>query len=198
MMFWFVLIGFAVLYVAQLFLALKQAKNYTTTYATMRRKGRVAIGKKKGLFTAGAIVMFQLDDQDAIVAGTRLKGVTVLSRFQDFLLFDGLPLAEVDAHDDRRFSRSLRDAIDNARDNLLYSRTGRIPPEPPGPFRQLADRLRKLTGRKTVPVVATLLREEASATPTAARPLSEAVTAAPSDTAPAPSAKKRIKVPLPR
>ncbi len=92
-MFWFAAICFALVYVINMVLALLQSKNYTTTYTTLKRRGRVAIGKKKGLVTTGAIVMFLLDEDGNVVEGTRLTGITVLARFRAFPDFDGLPLA---------------------------------------------------------------------------------------------------------
>ena len=79
-MFWFAAICFALVYVTNMVLALMQSKNYTTAYTTLKRRGRVAIGKRKGLLTTGAIVMFLLDGDGTIVEGTRLTGVTVLAR----------------------------------------------------------------------------------------------------------------------
>ena len=142
-MFWFAAICFALVYGANVVLALLQSKNYTTAYTTLRRRGRVAIGKKKGLLTTGAIVMFQLDEDGTILEGTRLTGITVLARFRPFDEFDGHPLASIDASADRRFTRSVRLAIDNARDNYLEWTAGQTPPEPPGPLAQIADSIRR-------------------------------------------------------
>lgn len=148
-MFWFAAICFAIVYGLNTVLALMQSKNYTTTYAALKRRGRVAIGKKKGLLTTGAIVMFLLDEDGAIVEGVRLTGITVLSRFRPFTQFDGLTLANIDTNSDRRFTRSVRLAIDNARDNYLWWLTGQTPQDPPGPLAQFADTLRRLAGRPT-------------------------------------------------
>lgn len=146
-MFWFAAICFAIVYVTNMVLALMQSKNYTTSYTALRRRGRVAIGKKKGLLTTGAIAMFLLDEEGRIIEGTRLTGITVLARFRPFREFDGLRITEIDPGRDRRFTRSVRLAVENARDNYLYWSTGQTPPEPPGPFGQLADALRRATGR---------------------------------------------------
>ena len=107
----------------------------------------MAIGKKKGLLTTGAIAMFLIDEDGTIIEGTRLTGITVLARFRPFPEFDGLPIATIQTAGDRRFTRSVRLAVANARDNYLYWMTGQTPPEPPGPIGQLADALRKLAGR---------------------------------------------------
>jgi DNA-binding transcriptional regulator of glucitol operon len=166
-MFWFAAICFALVYGTNMVLALMQSKNYTTAYAALKRRGRVAIGKKKGLVTTGAIVMFLLDEDGTIVEGTRLTGITVLSRFRPFTEFDGLPLTTVAAAGDRRFTRSVRLAVDNARDNYLYWITGQTPQDPAGPFAQLADALRRLVGRAPKHrSTAQALAEAATVTPT--------------------------------
>lgn len=164
-MFWFAAICFALVYGTNMVLALMQSKNYTTAYTTLKRRGRVAIGKKKGLLTTGAIVMFLLDDQATIVEGTRLTGITVLARFRPFTEFDGLPIATIDAIGDRRFTKSVRSAVDNARENYLWWSIGQTPQDPPGPLSQFADGLRKLAGRppKNRPIALALA--EATAAP---------------------------------
>ncbi len=139
-MFWPVIIAFGVVYVVQTYLALKQATNYSKAYAVMRRKGRVAIGKQKNLIANGAIVMFLLDEHDRVVEGLRLSGVTVFARFKSFDAFNGLPMAEVDAHGQQGLNKSVRAAVSNARDNFLLVSEGRIPPEPPGPITKIIDR----------------------------------------------------------
>ncbi len=146
-MFWYVLAGLAVVYVVQTVLALRQSKNYTSTYAAMRRRGRVAIGKKKGLLTTGAIVMFLIDEVGTVVEGVRITGVTVMARFKPFPVYDGSPITTLDATGDRRLTGSMRGAVNNARDNYLMSVAGIAPPEPPGPLTQIVDRFRALIGR---------------------------------------------------
>ncbi len=170
-MFWQILIGFALVYVTQTVLALRQSKNYTTTYTSLRRRGRVAIGKKKGLLTTGAIVMFLIDESGTIVEGTRITGVTVLARFRPFPAFDGLPITELEASGDRQLTGSVRAAVNNARDNYLFASTGNVPPEPPGPLTQIADRVRALVGRprpalqRTPPVASPAATPALAATP---------------------------------
>jgi DNA-binding transcriptional regulator of glucitol operon len=146
-MFWFAIVGFAVVYGTNTVLALMQSKTYTTTFTTLRRRGRVAIGKKKGLLTTGAIVMFLVDEAGTVVDGTRLTGVTVLARFRPFGWFNGQPLATVDAGQERTLTRSVQLAVGNARDNYVLSLAGATVPEPPGPLTQWADSVRRRMGR---------------------------------------------------
>lgn len=165
-MFWFAAICFALVYVSNTVLALVQSRNYTATYTALKHRGRVAIGKKKGLVTTGAIVMFLIDEHGTIVEGTRLTGITVLARFRPLAEFDGLRLATISATGDRRFTRSVRRAIENARDNYLRWKAGQIPQDPPGPLALFADALRRLVGRTPKHrSTAQALAEAATATP---------------------------------
>jgi DNA-binding transcriptional regulator of glucitol operon len=176
-MFWFAAVCFAIVYLTNMVLALMQSRNYTTAYTGLRRRGRVAIGKKKGLLTTGAIVMFLLDEHGTIVEGTRLTGITVLARFRPFTEFDGLSLATIDARADRRFTTSVCRAVDNARDNYLWWTAGKTPPEPPGPLSQFADALRRLAGRPPKHLlVANALAEAATATRDAPSPGRQRIT----------------------
>lgn len=146
-MFWPILIAVAVIYVANSLLAWRQMKNFANSYQVLRRRGRVAIGKQKNALTTGAIVMFQLDDENRIVTGTRLTGLTVLSRFKDFPAFDGQPVSDIDPQS-LKLSRSMRRAVINARDNFLVVQGGGQPVEPPLPLMKLINRVDSKIGRK--------------------------------------------------
>ena len=68
-MFWTIAIAFAVIYGLNTILGLRQMKNFASEFRALRIRGRVAIGKRKGLLTAGAIVMFLLDEEGFIRDG---------------------------------------------------------------------------------------------------------------------------------
>lgn len=140
-MFWPYMIAFAVLYLLQMALSMRQATNYSRHYGALRRRGRVAIGKQKNLLFSGAIVMFLLDERDVVVEGSRLSGVTVFSRFRALDDYVGQHVSTLDASGQRQLPRSVRAAVGNARDNHLLVSEGRIPPEPPGPVAKLLGRV---------------------------------------------------------
>ena len=52
MNFWFLLICFGVAFLAQYALGMMQMKSFTINFGKLRRQGKVAIGKKKGSFSA--------------------------------------------------------------------------------------------------------------------------------------------------
>ncbi|QGF23240.1 transcriptional regulator GutM [Raineyella fluvialis] len=147
-MFWTIAIAFAVIYLTQTVLGLRQSKNFATTFTAMRRRGRVAIGKKQGLVVAGAIVMFLLDAEGRIVEGRKLSGVTVLSRFRPFPAFDGEDLATLRPESDGRVNRSIRAAVANARENYRIIMGGGTAPEPPGPLAGIGSAVGRLFGRR--------------------------------------------------
>ena len=149
-MFWTFLIGFAVLYLTQTVLGLRQSKNFADTFTAMRRRGKVALGKKQGLLVAGALVLFLLDDAGHIVEGRKLSGVTVLSRFKTFDVYNGLQLADLAPEGDRRFSKPLRGAVANARDNYRTLLAGKKPLDPPGPLAQISLAAGRLVRRRPV------------------------------------------------
>ncbi|GAA1371961.1 MAG TPA: transcriptional regulator GutM [Candidatus Luteococcus avicola] len=139
-MFWTLMIAFAIFYILQMVLSIRQATHYTKQYGAMRRRGRVAIGKQKNLLFSGAIVMFLIDDDDVVVEGSRLNGVTVFSRFRPLEGCAGVSIRDVDALADRRHPKSVRQAIANARHNFMVVSEGLVPEEPPGPITRLLNR----------------------------------------------------------
>lgn len=146
-MFWPILIAVAVIYVANSLLAMRQMKDFANSYRDLRHGGRVAIGKQKNALSTGAIVMLQLDDENRIVTGTRLTGLTVLSRFKEFPAFNGQPVADIDPQG-LELSPSMRRAVINARDNFLVVQSGGVPAEPPLPLMKLINRVDSRIGRK--------------------------------------------------
>lgn len=132
-MFWLLVVTFVLVYVVQLFLGLRQAKHFAAVFSDLRRRGRVAIGKRKGLLSAGALVMFRIDDDGIIVEGRRMTGVTVLARFRPLTDFDGEQIATLTLGRDRRYSAGLRSAVENARENYLIITAGGVAAEPQRP-----------------------------------------------------------------
>ena len=142
-MFWLLVFTFAFVYVVQTFLGLRQAKHFAATFTMLRRRGRVAIGKRQAWFTAGAIVMFLLDDEGLIVEGRRMSGVTVLARFRSLPDFNGQALASIIPETSRAAGNAgLRAAVANARENYLIITSGGSRPRASTPFARIRDRVR--------------------------------------------------------
>lgn len=64
-------------YLFQLLLGLRQLKHFNAVYASLRRQGRVAIGRRAGKIRAGTIVMFALDQSGKVLDARQMQGVTL-------------------------------------------------------------------------------------------------------------------------
>ena len=71
-------------FVIQFVLSSFQMKNFNNEFVRLRRKGKVAIGRKSGGFHAGAIVMFRIDEKGIIQESRKIEGTTFLARVKDF------------------------------------------------------------------------------------------------------------------
>lgn len=140
-MFWILLIAIGLAWVVQSWFSFKQTQAFTKLFVALRRKGRVAMGKFRGGLVAGSIVMFVLDDDDRIVEGHRLGGVTVMARFKPFDDYNGQFVGMIDPATSVRLGKSVVKALTNLRDNYRVVAGGGTPAEPPTAVGRLLDRL---------------------------------------------------------
>ena len=124
-------------------LSVIQMRHFSREFVKLRRKGKVACGRKSGGFHAGAIVMFLIDEDGIIREGKKLMGVTCFARVKPFPGFEGKPLAALDESDLPRYGKNLRRAILDARNTYQLFISGEAIPEPPTPFQRAG---RALTG----------------------------------------------------
>ena len=82
-------------WVAQTVLGFRQFKKFNAHLKALRREGRVAIGRARGHFAAGVLVLFIIDDQCKIIRGEIMEGRTVFAGFKPFDNFNGLTLFEL-------------------------------------------------------------------------------------------------------
>ena len=148
MNFWPILVALGVAYVMQMGFAVLQMKSFTAAYGELRRKGKVAIGIKKGAFSSGAIVMHCVDDVGDILDSRKISGVTVFSKFRDLPGFVGKNIRSISADDCRRLPKSVRKATDNARENYITIMAGGTVAEPESPLGKLTTRLKSLLTKR--------------------------------------------------
>ena len=123
-MLWLVLIA-VTMWVLQLVLSILQFRRFAAHVNEMRREGRVAIGKAKGRFVAGAIVLFVIDAQCNILRGEIMKGVTVFAGFHPFEDFSGRNLLDLDEASVASYDRQTRRAVLGAREEyIIYQEQG--------------------------------------------------------------------------
>lgn len=106
-----------VAYVVQGIVGFIQIKHFTTVYSQMKRRGRVAIGRKAGKFRAGTIVMLVIDSQGRIIDGCKMQGISVLAKFKPLTGVEGVMLEEVTpdlpcvAKENRLTQQTIMDAV---------------------------------------------------------------------------------------
>ena len=123
-MLWLALIA-VLMWVLQLVLSILQFRRFAAHVKEMRREGRVAIGKAKGRFVAGAIVLFVIDPTCNIVRGEIMKGVTVFAGFRSFDDFTGRNLLDLTEADVAAYDRQTRRAVLGAREEyIIYQEQG--------------------------------------------------------------------------
>ncbi len=151
-MFWTLLIAIGLAWVVQSWFSFKQTQAFTKLFVALRRKGRVAMGKFRGGLVAGSIVMFVLDDDDRIVEGHRLGGVTVLARFKPFDDYNGQFAGMIDPTASASLGKPVVKALANLRDNYRVVVGGGTPAEPPTAVGRLLDALPGIKPkRRTLP-----------------------------------------------
>ncbi|MEE0480824.1 MAG: transcriptional regulator GutM [Mitsuokella jalaludinii] len=110
-----------VVWVMQTLLALWQFRRFNRRVKALRRFGRVAIGKSKGRFLAGAIVLLCIDEDCRIIKGELLEGVTVFAKCRPFTALNELNLLSIHKSicEERGLTRQQVKAALNARQDYL-------------------------------------------------------------------------------
>ena len=84
-----------VVWILQTVLGFRQFKKFNAHLKSLRQEGRVAIGRARGHFAAGVLVLFVIDAQCRIIRGEIMQGRTVFASFKPFEHFNGLTLLEL-------------------------------------------------------------------------------------------------------
>lgn len=113
-------------YIFQVFLGMKQLKHFNSVYSDLRKKGRVAIGRRSGKIKSGTIVMFTIDGDGLILDARKMQGVTVLAQFKKMPQFIGQDIHYCDHYNPlvRQENRLLQIAIEDARELFLRTEAG--------------------------------------------------------------------------
>ena len=114
---WLILVA-VTMWVSQTVLGLWQFKRFHRRVRELRKNGRVAIGKAKGRFLAGAVVLLTIDEDSRILHGEVMKGRTVFAGFSPMEALNGLRLPEITEKDCEGLSTQLRIAVMDARKEL--------------------------------------------------------------------------------
>lgn len=94
-MMWTLFIAAIAIWVLQTVLTIWQFRRFNSRLKELRQSGPVAIGKVKGRFLAGAIVLLCIDADCCIVKGEIMEGVTVFAKCRPFSALNGLNLLDL-------------------------------------------------------------------------------------------------------
>ncbi len=111
---WMILLA-AAMWVLQLLLGLWQFRRFNAHVKEVRRWGRVAIGKAKGGFRSGAVVLICIDDKCRITHSEIMQGRTVFAKFVPIGNLTGKFLYEIKAEDCEGLGRQVTAAVLSAR-----------------------------------------------------------------------------------
>lgn len=127
---------------------LVQMRSFNKYYSKLRKQGRVAIGKAKGGFHAGAIVLFAIDQDGVILNGSFMRGFTMLARFKDWDFFNGIDVGTITKDDCATIGVSLRRAVLDASSNYNTIMSGGEVLEKPSLFQRIGDKIYGVNKKK--------------------------------------------------
>ncbi|UTR13793.1 transcriptional regulator GutM [Salipaludibacillus sp. LMS25] len=113
-MIWYLIVMMGLAWLIQSVFGFMQIKHFNRKYAELRSLGRVAIGKRTGMFRAGTVVMFAIDKQNTILRAAKMQGVTVFSRVKDLKGFEGKNLLKISEKDFKKVNKLTQFAIEDA------------------------------------------------------------------------------------
>ena len=122
-MMWTLFIAAIAIWVLQTALTLWQFRRFNRRLKELRQSGPVAIGKAKGRFLAGAIVLLCIDADCCIVKGEIMEGVTVFAKCRPFSALNGLNLlylSEALCEEQGLTRQQIKAALSARQDYLSY------------------------------------------------------------------------------
>lgn len=113
-------------YLLQIVFGMRQLKHFNETYSSLRKMGRVAIGRRAGKIKSGTIVLFAIDPTGKVLAAKKMQGVTVLATFKDMPNYVGQDIHYLDTYNPlvRKENKLLQIAIEDAREVFLRVEAG--------------------------------------------------------------------------
>ena len=125
-----------------------QMRHLSNEFIKLRRKSKVAFGRKSGGFHAGAVVMFRIDDDGIIQEGKKMEGLTALAKVKDMPGFEGRYIGSLTEQDGPAGHKNLCKAIADA--SLTYRKytAGEIIEEPPTPLEKAGTAISGLFANK--------------------------------------------------
>ena len=133
-----ILITVGIAFLLQGLTGFMQMKHLTNEFIKLRRKGKVAFGRKSGGFRAGAVVMFLIDDEGIVQEAKKLEGTTAFARVKPLEGFEGRYIGSLKKEDGPDRHKNLCKAIEDAALTYRKYTAGELVEETtaPGPFQR--------------------------------------------------------------
>lgn len=100
-----------VVWILNFTLGLIQIKDFNKNYIELRKLGKVAIGRKKGMITSGTIVLIRIENDGLILESRKMQGVTVAARVRNFQGLENMYIDKLEEEDLKKFNKPLKKAI---------------------------------------------------------------------------------------
>ena len=110
-MFWVFIVVAIAMCLLQGMLSVFQLKKFNKELKTLRQYGKVAIGKARGRFKAGCLLLLCIDENCTIIKGRKLQGITSFATFKDFNTLNGKNLSNITETDCINFDKQIKIAI---------------------------------------------------------------------------------------
>lgn len=127
--------------VIQYLLGIVQIKNFSKNYIELRKKGRVAIGRKPTIFRSGTLVLLQLNRQNIIESARYMQGVTVFAKFKELKGLEGRKLITLNSNNLNGYNRLQINAILDAKNTFEIIQNGGQIETIPSPFMKVVKRV---------------------------------------------------------
>ncbi|NFS16227.1 transcriptional regulator [Clostridium botulinum] len=105
-----IIIGITV-WILNFIFGLIQIKDFNKNYIELRRLGKVAIGRKKGMINSGTIVLIRIQNDGLIIESRKMQGVTVAARVKQFKGLENMYIDKIEENDLKEFNKPLKRAI---------------------------------------------------------------------------------------
>lgn len=128
-----ILIIVGIAFLLQGLLSFVQMKHLTDEFIKLRRKGKVAFGRKSGGFYAGAVVMFLIDEDGIVREAKKLEGLTAFARVKPLEGFEGRYIGDLKKEDGPDHHKNLCKAIEDAALTYRKYTAGELVEETPNP-----------------------------------------------------------------
>ncbi|MBW6410511.1 transcriptional regulator GutM [Clostridium weizhouense] len=107
----FLIIVGITIWILNFIFGLFQIKDFNKNYIELRKLGKVAIGRKKGMINSGTVVLIRIQNDGLILESRKMQGVTVAARVKRFEGLENMYIDKIQENDLNGFNKPLKKAI---------------------------------------------------------------------------------------